>query len=93
MLKSEFMELITAENHPRLDQEYSMIEYVYTWHPLQLTKEEAALLYDRFGVGIFIDMYNTASEAERLETESVTARSAYDDAATRCRNHAEKYKR
>lgn len=93
MMKDEFTKLITAENHPRLNQDYSMIEYVYTWHPLQLTKEETALLYDKFGVGIFVDMYNTAARNEQLETESVSARAAYDKAANAARDYAEKYQR
>ena len=93
MMKSELMDLITVENHPRLDQDYSMIEYVYTWHPLQLTKEDTAMLYDLFGVGIFKDMYKTAARAEQIETESVKAKSAYEKAAGAYREYSEEYQR
>lgn len=52
------------------DEDYNLIEYVYTWHPcISNTKGKAqvAWLFNEFGIRIFKDMQATASRNQDLE--------------------------
>lgn len=67
MTKKEFEELAgisVSEN------DYSVIEMVYTWHPVISNvsgKEEVAELYKSFGMTIFYDMVTRAERAFDLD--------------------------
>ena len=53
-------------------QDYTDIEYVYTWHPAiseTKGKEQIAWLYVNFGMCVISDMYETASLNEDLDDE------------------------
>ena len=74
MMKSEFEDRI---GHSISEEEYSTIEYVYTWYPtISETegKEQIAKLYTDFGMPIIEDMVERAGQMEKLETELSVAR-------------------
>lgn len=53
------------------EDEYKMIEYVYTWYPTISEvsgKEQIANLYMSLGFCIIQDMYSRACEIEQLDT-------------------------
>lgn len=77
MMKCEFDKLV---HRPCSTADYAVVEYVYNYHPSIDTKSDAALLWDRFGMRIFLDMLNTAKEAEGLERKLYEARRAYEKA-------------
>ena len=59
------------------DDDYKLIEYVYTFHPsISETegKRQVALLYHEFGIRIFKDMEATATRNRSLEVEIGRAR-------------------
>ena len=67
MMKNEFEEMIGGSV---TDEEYQLIEEVYTWHPAIRNasgKEEVAELYKSFGIVIFYDMYPRAKKAKDIE--------------------------
>lgn len=70
MFKSEFENLV---GHPvRSDEEYSTIEYVYTWHPAIRDvggKAQIARLYTDYGMTIIEDMVERAGKMEKLDRE------------------------
>lgn len=69
MMKSEFLERL-PEGLTVTDEQYSEIEYVYTWHPCidpLKGKDQIAYLYINFGMRIIYDMWDTAAEAESLD--------------------------
>lgn len=66
MMKSEFDTLLGKNSKA---EDYKIVEFVYTYHPLNFSKEAVANLYKEFGVLIFKDMYDRAEEAQRLERE------------------------
>ncbi len=73
-MKQEFEKLIHAEIS---DEEYSTIEYVYTWYPtISETggKDQIADLYVSFGMPLIEDMVERAGQMEKLETELGVAR-------------------
>lgn len=63
MMKPEF-DILVGENIPL--EEYKLIEFVYTWHPSNLSKEATASLYKEFGITLFKDMELRAKRAESL---------------------------
>lgn len=64
MMKSEF-DILMGCDTPAGD--YKIIEFVYNWHPANLSKEATASFYKEFGIGIFMDMYASADEAKKIE--------------------------
>lgn len=67
MMKNEFEVLV---NKPISDEEYSTIEYVYTWYPtISETggKDQIAMLYNLFGMPLIEDMVERAGKMEKLE--------------------------
>ena len=76
-MKSEFE---ARTKRPCSTADYVVVEYVYTYHPCIESKDDAAVLWDRFGMRIFLDMLNTAKEAEVLERKVNDARRAYEKA-------------
>lgn len=74
MMKQEFENLI---GHPVSEEEYSTIEYVYTWYPKISETEgkgQIAKLYTDFGMPLIEDMVERAGQMEKLETELGAAR-------------------
>lgn len=70
LLKSEH-KFTNAQIKAITKEDYDLIEYVYTWHPMISEvdgKHQVAYLYATFGIGIFRDMEATAKESEGLQT-------------------------
>lgn len=76
MMKHEFLAKLNALEEkigdvitPNVsDEDYKIIEYVYTWYPDSALDQMASVqLYKDFGIKIFYDMYHRAEVAERLE--------------------------
>ncbi|HBE85444.1 MAG TPA: hypothetical protein DDW53_08410 [Lachnoclostridium sp.] len=69
MMKPEFEKLIGKMVS---DEEYSTIEYVYTWHPAiddVNGKGQIADLYKYYGMTVIEDMMERAGKMEKLEGE------------------------
>ncbi|WP_124067412.1 hypothetical protein [Clostridium sp. E02] len=67
MMKNEFEDLV---QHSVSDEEYSTIEYVYTWYPTISEikgKEQIAKLYTDFGMPLIEDMVERAGKMEKLD--------------------------
>jgi len=64
MMKSEFEERI-GTTIP--EEEYEIIETVYTWYDDSLDKDETARLYSLLGIAVFRDMYSRAVELQALD--------------------------
>ena len=62
MLRSEFDTLSKNTRRPD-DNEYKLIEFVYNWHPCNLSKENVAAFYDAYGMILFYDMEARAKAA------------------------------
>ena len=75
MMKNEFEDII---GKPVSDEEYSTIEYVYTWYPtISETdgKNQIAKLYTDFGMPLIEDMMERAGKMENLDKDLHKARS------------------
>ena len=69
MNRQEFLDKIKSTNIPTI-QQYSEVEYVYTWHPCidEVTgKDRIAKLWDIGGIRLIRDMMPTAQKAQMLE--------------------------
>jgi len=72
-MKNEFEVLV---NKPISDEEYSTIEYVYTWYPtISETggKDQIAMLYTLFGMPLIEDMVDRAGKMEKLDSDLKSA--------------------
>ena len=74
MTKNEFMSRITllGSEKPVTDDEFKIIDFVYTFHPaISETegKEQVAWLFINLGMRVFNDMTETAKRAEEIETK------------------------
>lgn len=70
MDKEEFLEKAGCKTIN--DDDYQIIEFVYTWHPsidAVKGKTQVSILYVNFGMRIFKDMYATAEKAKNLEEQ------------------------
>ena len=71
----EKLRSVWGEDYDRIDptpEEYKVIEYVYTWYPILdnvYGKREIANLYYFGGMGVILNMVDTASEAEDLNND------------------------
>ena len=93
MMREEFESLLPASKTSDLtDEEYRQIEFVYTYHPLNLSKQDTADLYAKFGFGIFNDMIGTAQRAMTYEQNVADARLALERACTEHELFVKKYK-
>ena len=75
MMKNEFEKLIGKTVS---DEEYSTIEYVYTWHPaISETEGKAQIadLYKYYGMTVIEDMVERAGNMEKLEGDLRAAQS------------------
>lgn len=71
-----------GNERPFTDDDYSKIEYVYTWHPAIKAvggKEQIAIIWQEFGMGTIKDMYPAAQEMEALETKRDAIRRDLND--------------
>ncbi len=67
MMKPEFEDRI---GHSISEEEYSTVEYVYTWYPTISETEgkaQIAKLYTDFGMPLIEDMVERAGKMEKLE--------------------------
>ena len=93
MMREEFEELLPADKVKDLtDQEYKQIEYVYTYHPLDLSKQDTAFLYAKFGFGIFNDLLENAQKAATYEQNEDDARLQLERACTQHDMFVQKYR-
>ena len=74
MMREEFDNILTkeykytAEDLAKItDQDYKKIEYVYTFYPRINNKLQVAWLYHNFGMIIFDDMWDRATDTEDVE--------------------------
>ena len=79
MMIEEFRKLQDPKVEPIKPAEYKLVEFVYTYHPLNLSKEAAASLYDEFGMLIFLDLLPRAKKAAKVETELKISYQQYRD--------------
>lgn len=69
MMKAEFEAMI---GRAFADEEYKIIETVYTWHPAindTTGKEQMKTLYTQFGLGVIRGMLPVAEKMEKLDGE------------------------
>lgn len=74
MMKNEFEDLV---QHSVSDEEYSTIEYVYTWYPtISETEGKAQIvrLYTDFGMPLIEDMVERAGKMEKVEGDLIAAK-------------------
>ena len=74
MTYNEFVTRLSEGVKKPTNNEYSKIEYVYSWHPsISETsydgKEQIAELYSKYGMRIILDMLPTAKKCEELREE------------------------
>ena len=81
MMIEEFRKLQDPKAEPIKPAEYKLVEFVYTYHPLNLSKQAAASLYDEFGVLMFLDLLPRAKKAAKAETDMRIAKQHYMDKA------------
>lgn len=79
MLKEEFEKLV---GHEVPDEEYRIIEDVYTYHPVFDVfdaKQQCAALYNRFGFLIFMDMHASAMIQAKYENDRRAAANDFNE--------------
>lgn len=79
MSKNEFETLVSCSVS---DTDYSLVEFVYTWHPSISEvkgKSQVAQLYLATGMTVFGDMYDRAKMAQIAENEICAARRTLDE--------------
>ena len=86
MMKSEFVDLLIDLHEgesvlPNISEDdYRIIEAVYTYYPDFGSKADAALLYDTFGIRIFKDMYPRAAHVRSCEERVEKIRREFTEA-------------
>ena len=81
MMRCEFVELLEERKKGDLtDAEYELIEFIYTWHPLNFSKQDVAAMYSKHGIGIFREFHTTALQMRNAEQEMMAAKDAYNKA-------------
>lgn len=63
MMKYEFEERIKGSV---TDDEYRLIEVVYNWYPVDLSKDDIAYLYNKYGMTIIRDMLPRSEKMKEL---------------------------
>ena len=79
MMLEEFRKLQNPKAEPIKPAEYKLIEFVYTYHPLNFSKEAVASLYDEFGMLFFLDLLPRAKKAAKIEADLKIARQHYEN--------------
>ena len=73
MMKSEFVDLLIDLHEEEIvvpnisEDDYRIIETVYTYYPKFGSKADAAVLFDTYGIRIFKDMYPRAAGIRTCE--------------------------
>ena len=67
-------------NEPTLHEYQTLIEPVYNYHPLQLNKDETAILYCIGGLPLFDDLKDVAMDYQDYEDNYNEAKVAWDKA-------------
>lgn len=84
MTREEFDKIyqsMAADELPVLtDDEYKVIEFVYNWHPCNLTREVVVHLYHEYGMCLFYDMLPRANMAMEHDADISRARLAVENA-------------
>ena len=80
MMIEKFKELQGENPRPITADEYKLVEYVYTYHPCNFSKEATVSMYNEFGILIFYDMFYTAQKADKAERKLQQARRDYEKA-------------
>lgn len=79
MIKDEFLSMLPESGVLSLtDDQWKLIEKVYSFHPLNFDKQAVANLYVEFGFGIFLDLEGAAQKAMDLEDRTRKSKSLYD---------------
>lgn len=79
MMIEEFLKLQDPKAEPIKPAEYKLVEFVYTYHPLNFSKEAVASLYNEFGMLMFLDLLPRAKKAAKIEIEVKIAKQHYWD--------------
>jgi len=79
MMIDEFRKLQDPKKEPIKPAEYKVVEFVYTYHPLNISKQAAASLYDEFGMLMFLDFLPRARKAAKIKTDMRIARQEYEN--------------
>ena len=79
MMIDEFKDFQGENARPITMEEYKLVEFVYTYHPLNLDKQACANLFNEFGLVLFLDMLPRAKKAAELETQIRIARQQLHD--------------
>lgn len=79
MMIEEFRKLQDPKAEPIKPAEYKLVEFIYDYHPLNLSKQAAASLYDEFGMLIFLDLLPRAKKAAKIETDIKIAKQHYEN--------------
>lgn len=77
MLKQEFISRLPKGTKLPTDQEYTLIEKVYLYHPSiddVQGKDQIALIYTSFGLSVIRDMLPRAEVVEKLEKDLIAAK-------------------
>ena len=72
MMINEFNERVTEKVNV---EQYASIELVYEWYPVELNKDQIAILYDRFGMAIINDMLPRAKKNLEITSQMESLRS------------------
>ena len=82
MMLEEFNDYIDAYNmdakRPNTD-EYKLIEYVYTNHPCNMSKRQAAVIWCEFGIPIFKEMEQLAKRWSEIDNRIHTHKLAIEE--------------
>lgn len=85
MTRQEFFDKLPAHMEKQIsDNDYKIIEFVYTHHPSidDITgKDQIAYLVSNFGMRIILDMYPTAQKASQYFSEIQRKRMELDNLA------------
>ena len=79
MMYDEFKNLAEGQGKNITLEDYDLVEFVYTYHPLNLDKQTCAKLYDEFGKMLFLDMLPRAKKAAKMEVDLRIVKQKWSD--------------
>ena len=77
MMYEEFVELIGGKTLS--SEDFQLVDFIYTYHPLNLNKGDIAHLYLDYGKMILLDMLPRAKKAAKLEVDLRIAKQTWKD--------------
>ena len=80
MTIDEFKQFQGEYARPINPDEYKVVEFIYTYHPCNFSKDAVASIYNECGIIIFYDMFYTAKKACNAEQEVQQARRKFHEA-------------